>query len=416
MTNDRSPEFKAVLGLFLPICLIAVSLRVYCRAFLVKVFGLDDWFAVAAMIAFILYCTFAISGIEHGTGKRNSLISTEDFPIGMKWWWACEPVYVLVTMFLKQSIAIFLLRVAVVKTHRLILTVTIIINQIYSAYFLLLFIFQCTPTSHFWNQYRGGKGKCIDPNITVASFYAYSAISCAADWIFSITPIFMVYNLQMDKKTKISVTIMLGFAALCVPSPLLLPRTSANEIGNSASTATIVRIPFISGMRDTSNFLYATIDVAIWSTVETGIGIATSSLATLRPLLRKIISSTGGRTTDHGATSGRRTGGRPWIRGNYQSGYHRKISNYEGGGDIAMGNKHMGVTTVVATGTKGQELDDMRDGGNQSRTGSVTALKDARGWNHSTENKLHDGSSDEYNPSSSDYDHGIRKTVQVTQT
>jgi hypothetical protein len=35
-------------------------------------------------------------------------------------------------------------------------------------------------------------------------------------------------------------------------------------------------------------FLYATLDVAIWSAVETGINLATSAAATLRPLLRQV--------------------------------------------------------------------------------------------------------------------------------
>jgi len=96
----------------------------------------------------------------------------------------------------------------------MVLYATIVVTQIYSAYFLFLFIFQCWPISHFWNQYRGGAGHCINPRIIVSSFYAYSAISCAADWIFSILPIFMVWNLQMDKKVKIYVAVMLSFAAL----------------------------------------------------------------------------------------------------------------------------------------------------------------------------------------------------------
>jgi hypothetical protein len=54
----------------------------------------------------------------------------------------------------------------------------------------------------------------------------------------------------------------------------------------SGSTATILRISAIDAFNDMSEFLYATLDVAIWSAVETGINLATSASATLRPLLR----------------------------------------------------------------------------------------------------------------------------------
>lgn len=117
-------------------------------------------------------------------------------------------------MALKQSIAIFLLRIAVVRSQRITLYVAIAVTQVYSIYFFFLFIFQCWPVSYFWNQYRGATGYCINPTTVVVSFYAYSAISCVADWTFSIVPIFMVWNLQMDKKTKISVAVMLAFAAM----------------------------------------------------------------------------------------------------------------------------------------------------------------------------------------------------------
>ena len=50
MKENRADEFVAVLVLFLPVCIIAISLRCYCRLFLVKCFGLDDWFAVLAVV------------------------------------------------------------------------------------------------------------------------------------------------------------------------------------------------------------------------------------------------------------------------------------------------------------------------------------------------------------------------------
>ena len=39
------------------------------------------------------------------------------------------------------------------------------------------------------------------------------------------------------------------------------------------------------------DFLYATVNIAIWSNIETGLGISAGSLATLRPLLRKFMKA-----------------------------------------------------------------------------------------------------------------------------
>lgn len=50
MIENRAPQYLGVLYFFLPLCIIAVSLRCYCRLVLVKSFGHDDWFAVAGLV------------------------------------------------------------------------------------------------------------------------------------------------------------------------------------------------------------------------------------------------------------------------------------------------------------------------------------------------------------------------------
>lgn len=49
---DRGPQVSAVAGLFLALSTIGIILRCYCRAIVVKAFGLDDWFAVIAWVSY----------------------------------------------------------------------------------------------------------------------------------------------------------------------------------------------------------------------------------------------------------------------------------------------------------------------------------------------------------------------------
>ncbi|KAL5119635.1 hypothetical protein ACEQ8H_002481 [Pleosporales sp. CAS-2024a] len=271
--DDRSGEFIGVLGFFIALCTVLVLLRCYTKIFIVKSFAADDWFSVLTLMSFLTFCSLARLGINNGTGKRRFLIPDDKYPNGMKWWWTCEPTYVFTNICLKCSIGIFLLRIAVDPSHRIILWVALIAIQAYSVYFFFLFTFQCWPISHFWEQLRGGKGSCIPSDVVVASFYGYSALSCVTDWTFSIVPIFIVRKLQMTSRNKWTVAAVLACCAI-------------------GSTATIVRLPFINGLNNIPDFLYSTIDVAIWSTCETGIGLATSAAATLRPLLRKVFNET----------------------------------------------------------------------------------------------------------------------------
>jgi len=119
----------------------------------------------------------------------------------------------------------------------MILWISLISIELYSVYFFFIFTFQCWPVQHFWEQFRGGKGTCIPSKVIVSklssmtptrrsltlrvdnqvnSFYAYSALSCLTDWTFSIVPIFIVHGLQMSRRKKISVGIVLAFCALSV--------------------------------------------------------------------------------------------------------------------------------------------------------------------------------------------------------
>lgn len=52
--------------------------------------------------------------------------------------------------------------------------------------------------------------------------------------------------------------------------------------------ATIVRIPYAQGILDNPDYLHTSTDIGIWSTVEIGVALTASSLATLKPLLRRM--------------------------------------------------------------------------------------------------------------------------------
>lgn len=52
------------------------------------------------------------------------------------------------------------------------------------------------------------------------------------------------------------------------------------------------------------DFLFRTSDVAIWTTVEIGIGITAACMATLKPLMRHMMTLAGVQSTDNVATGG----------------------------------------------------------------------------------------------------------------
>jgi hypothetical protein len=361
----------------------------------VKSFGLDDWSALLAWVLFVFFCTFAISGVHHGTGQHATNLPPTEIPVGLKWWWACEPVYVLSNMALKFSIGVMLIRIAVARTHKIIIWTVVVVLEVYGAFYFFLFVLQCRPSAYFWTQYTGGKGTCIDPTITVDATYAYSAISCWTDWTLAIIPMFIVWNLQMNIRTKLGLSLILAMAAV-------------------ASVATIIRIPYVKDLANQADFLYATTDVAIWSTAETGIGLAACSFATLRPLFRSFFlrSKLLGGSSTRGKSSSN-----PWPSSG-RPGYIRSESR---GGNESFGlrsdiGKNQGVTTVIEGDADGDLERGDREGEKLPIQGSSRKQSFGReeggvgksAWNTS-QRGLTDLSSDE------ELAWGIRKTTVQTQ-
>lgn len=90
----------------------------------------------------------------------------------------------------------------------------IVVQAVYSTYYFFLFVFQCLPVQHFWLQWAGEKGTCLNTNLIVDSTYAYAAVCCVTDWTFGLLPVWMIWDLQMNSKTKITVGVILAFAAM----------------------------------------------------------------------------------------------------------------------------------------------------------------------------------------------------------
>ncbi|KAI1336575.1 hypothetical protein F5Y15DRAFT_203546 [Xylariaceae sp. FL0016] len=358
--DTRAPEVGGVAECMLVLSTVATLLRIYCRGWVLKGFALDDWLAVAAQILFIIFISYEISGVGYGTGRHFADIEEGNIPKAMQMWWTCEPLYVLANMFIKASIAFFLLRLCVSKLHRMIVWAAFAIAELYSVFFFLLFVLQCRPTSLFWLRYTDTppEGSCLDASVVANSFYGYSAISCLTDWIYSILPMFIVWNLQMDTRMKISVVCVLAAGVI-------------------ASSATIVRFPYLYSLTDIDDFLYSTSDVAIWSTVETGLGITAAGVATLRPLLKTWFGGGGSSAPGHGTSARqyRKTG----------SGHLSKRTQQDGGFDMHVMNnkgKDLGITTVIDYDVEGQKYKSHGD----NRSERSDPFAGSGDWNSSQSN------------------------------
>jgi hypothetical protein len=188
-------------------------------------------------------------------------------------WFFCEIFYGLSSTFTKLAAGTLLLRLTTKRLHIRVIWFIMILASLFGIAFVAQIIAQCQPTGFFWSATRDPlQGHCIDPRIIVGFTYAHAAVSSLGDWTFGVLPAFIVSGLNMNFRTKASV-----FLILC--------------LANIGSIATLIRIKAIHQISTSEDFLFATVDLAIWSSVEVGIAIVAASIATYRPLFRSFFSN-----------------------------------------------------------------------------------------------------------------------------
>ncbi|KAI9705163.1 MAG: hypothetical protein M1820_005310 [Bogoriella megaspora] len=211
---SKGPATVASCVTFLALTWLTVALRFWVRKTMLKTLGLDDWMAGIALIFFTLYCTFLLKIVTLGGGSHV----TFDTPEGLR---------------------------------------------------NLGELLKCgNPTKILENKLTG---HCIASNVQLGFSNMHVAVSAATDWTLAILPVIILWNANMDRRTKASVGGILMLGAI-------------------GSTATLVRFKFESGLFNDADFFFSAANVTITCIVEVGTGITAGSLATLRPLFRCCLS------------------------------------------------------------------------------------------------------------------------------
>ncbi|KAK8081764.1 hypothetical protein PG996_000545 [Apiospora saccharicola] len=327
--EDRSPELYASTIFGLTIATVTVALRCYVRLCMLKIFSWEDYLAVVSLVRlpthlliqdalpcrreadpiqifFGGYGSCVFLSIQYGAGKHLEKVPPEWLPNALKvspvhptsyaqedvrtdqveqYRWLGEWIYVVTSIMIKITVSILLLRICSKPWHKAVIYTTIAVVVIWNTIYTFLAAFQCVPVQHFWDRLSDPDGgSCLNEEIITGTTYAAAAINCLADWILGLLPIALVWSLELNRRTKASIA---GILAL----------------GIIASAATIVRIPYVWQLTHDSDFLYVFVDFTTWSTTELAMGLAASSIATLRPLFKKGLGGTSG-------TGSRRSPGR----------------------------------------------------------------------------------------------------------
>ncbi|KAE9369910.1 hypothetical protein N431DRAFT_381270 [Stipitochalara longipes BDJ] len=267
--NDYNGEQLVIVSIFfLALTFVSVGLRVFVRIWIMKSFQWDDWLMLIAQGVFALSCSFILRGVHYGMGHHDDSLPVPERIQGLKYQALATLTYVANMMFIKLSIAIFLLRIATKKRYTWTLKISMVIVTIWSLAIFFFDIFQCTPVQAQWD-FTIQNSKCASGDSFVAAAYSISVLTVITDWMYAIIPIPMIWSVQMSTQKKITVAFVLS-------------------LGIFASIATLIRVKYLVELSDYSDILFTGTTAMVWTLIEPGIAITAASLITIRPLLRAL--------------------------------------------------------------------------------------------------------------------------------
>lgn len=193
---------------------------------------------------------------------------------------------------------------------------------------VLVCIFQCNPIPAAWNLAITNK-KCVNIN---AFYLANAATNIATDLMTYCLPWNTVRKLQVPRRQKMAVGVMLG-------------------LGLFACVSSIIRITYIPQMLQSTDPTYVISGAMYWSVIETNIGILAASIPSFKALVKRFLPKILGDYSGSGSGpySRQRSGG-------YVRSHERK------GGSTGF-SKLSGNTAVNSYGSSGNPHDDYLDSG-----------------------------------------------------
>jgi len=177
-------------------------------------------------------------------------------------------LYILTTVALKISLAIFFLRIVIRQWQRRVIWITTAIYTIYATAFAFVAVFQCGIPTNFL--IKEAVGICIKDDVLQPLNYIHASLNAVSDWTFAFLPVFLLWNSQMPRSAKISAGLLLSLGAV-------------------GSIISLVRIAYIPGLKTGPAFFTNAINIGVFSLIEPAIGLNAACLATLRPLFKNMV-------------------------------------------------------------------------------------------------------------------------------
>ncbi|KAI9820536.1 MAG: hypothetical protein M1832_003727 [Thelocarpon impressellum] len=210
--EDKGPQILAACTSLTLIALLCVCLRFYVRIKVVKSIGHDDYAILVAMALALVGMGLTFPEVYYGAGRHAHQLTPASIEKGMLLNFVSQPFYLWGTTFAKMSISLFLLRLTPVLGYKRFLWGLIVFMLVYTTVAFFGLLFSCNPVSELWD--ASPEARCFNPASLEVTAYMNVGLNILTDLILSILPVPMIWGLQMSKRTKVALVVILGLGVL----------------------------------------------------------------------------------------------------------------------------------------------------------------------------------------------------------
>ncbi|KAI1392166.1 uncharacterized protein F4822DRAFT_117424 [Hypoxylon trugodes] len=257
-------DLIAAMVVFLVVDTIAIAARLYVRIkMLTRGFGWDDVVLLLTYIGFVISCAMGFASIRYGYAAIDEQpyydkTKATEFLFGNQ-----LGLYISAGL-VKIAVALVLYRLASTKRMHWILIGSMVVVTIWT---VVMTLFASWPCAQSGASNWAGSKTCQQVG------YFRTITNIFIDYFYAIFPVFILRNVHMNTRLKLSVILLLGLGAF-------------------ASSATIVKLVVIVKLSTAKGAVADGLhhDLLLWADIELGMATFAASAAALRPLLRHIPS------------------------------------------------------------------------------------------------------------------------------
>ncbi|KAM0351009.1 hypothetical protein ACHAPU_002787 [Fusarium lateritium] len=261
--------YNVLTSVILGIAVLVVGLRFYARNMKSANLEMDDWAVLLSVICASSTVVMTILSGGYGSGSHIWSIDLPTVVHVFKIVYAEPFIYALAVTSVKISILLLYRRLFPFgidknRVYNFLFSIACFLTGVYPFILWITMAFACKPVSHFWNQYTGSKGQCIDVKLF---FLVLGIMNMVNDIVILSVPIPRIWALKMNHRTKISVVcIMLLGSFVCI--------------------ASIARIYYLWLFFQKIDTTWSMGPSFAWSSLEPSVAIISACLPTLAPLFR----------------------------------------------------------------------------------------------------------------------------------